>query len=88
MSLLHVSMKRIRSKTAEQMWQHSFSHDKSMGRWSDLADDFELLRAFMHVLVTCKHEKDRIKNHREKEATPFSPLKPYGNYLLPRKLEF
>ena len=35
---------------------------------------FELVRDFMHVLVTCKYEKDRIKSNREKVATPFSPL--------------
>ena len=25
----------------------------------------------MHVIVTCKYEKDRMKNSREKVATPF-----------------
>ena len=34
----------------------------------------------MHVIITCKYEKDRIKNSREKVATPFFPLQPY---LLP-----
>ena len=28
----------------------------------------------MHVLVTCKYKKDRIKSNREKVETPFSPL--------------
>ena len=28
----------------------------------------------MHVLVTCKYKKDRIKNNREKEETSFSPI--------------
>ena len=28
----------------------------------------------MHVIVTCKYEKDRIKNSREKVATLFSPI--------------
>ena len=35
---------------------------------------FEFVRDFMHVLVPCKHKKDRIKNNREKVATSFSPL--------------
>ena len=35
---------------------------------------FELIRDFMHVLVTCKYKKDRIKNNREKVETSFSPL--------------
>ena len=25
----------------------------------------------MHVIITCKYEKDRIQNSREKVATPF-----------------
>ena len=36
----------------------------------------------MHVIITCKYEKERIKNSREKVATPFFPLYPY---LLPWK---
>ena len=36
--------------------------------------EFEIIRDFMHVLVTCKYKKDRIKNNQEKVATSFSPL--------------
>ena len=35
---------------------------------------FELLWDFMHVLVTCKYKKHRIKNNREKVETSFSPF--------------
>ena len=35
---------------------------------------FELVRDFMHDLVTCKYKKDRIKSNREKMETPFSTL--------------
>ena len=35
---------------------------------------FEFVRDFMHVLVTCKYKKDRIKSNRKKVETPFSPL--------------
>ena len=28
----------------------------------------------MHVLITCKYKKDRIKSNREKMETPFSPI--------------
>ena len=35
---------------------------------------FELVRDFMHVLISCKYKKDRIKNNREKMETSFSPL--------------
>ena len=34
---------------------------------------FELIRALMHVIVTCKYEKERMKNSREKVATLFFP---------------
>ena len=36
--------------------------------------NFELIQALMYVIVTCKYEKDPIKNSRENMATPFSPL--------------
>ena len=83
MSLLPASMKWIRSRTAEKKWQHRFTHYKSMGiffRRSRAANsavggwiwpNYELLQALMHVIITCKYEKDRIKNSREKVATPF-----------------
>ena len=61
-----------------------FSHYKSMGDLLDaqgqltvvsgpIWSKFELVRDFMHVLVTCKYKKDRIKSNREKVETPFSP---------------
>ena len=36
--------------------------------------NFELIEALMYVIVTCKYEKDPIKNSRENVVTPFSPL--------------
>ena len=62
-----------------------FSHYKSMGNFrrsraansvvsGPIWSKFELLRDFMHVLVTCKDKKDRIGSNREKVETPFSPL--------------
>ena len=33
--------------------------------------NFKLIQALMHVIITCKYEKDPIKNNREKGATPF-----------------
>ena len=35
---------------------------------------FELVRDFMHVLVTCKYKNARIQSSRETVETPFSPL--------------
>ena len=39
---------------------------------------FKLIQAFMHVLITCKYEKDPIKNSRENVMTHFSPYKSMG----------
>ena len=35
----------------------------------------------MYVLITCKYEKDPIKNSRENVMTSFSPLYVYGNFF-------
>ena len=35
---------------------------------------FELIQAFMHVLVTCKNEDDQIKNEGARVFTRFLPL--------------
>ena len=35
---------------------------------------FELIQAFMVVLVTCKNEEDPIKNEGSRVLTRFSPL--------------
>ena len=50
--------------------------------------NFELVRDFMHVLVTCKYKKDQIKNNREKVETLFSPLLVNGGFVLPWEPEF
>ena len=42
----------------------------------------------MVVLITCKYEEDPIKNEGARVDTTFSPLQPYGSYLLPWKPEF
>ena len=39
-----------------------------------MSPKFELVRDFIHVLVTCKYKKDRIKSNREKVEAPLSPL--------------
>ena len=36
--------------------------------------NFELIQAFMHVLVTCKNEDDRFKNEGARVFTRFLPL--------------
>ena len=41
--------------------------------WSN----FKLIQVLMYGILTCKYEKDPIKNSREKVATPF----PHYNYM-------
>ena len=71
-----------------------FSHYKFMGRAANsivsgpIWPKVKLLRDFMHILITCKYKKNRIKNNREKVETSFSPLKVNGHFLLPWKPEF
>ena len=36
--------------------------------------NFELIQALIHVLITCKYEKNLIKNSGENVMTSFSPL--------------
>ena len=35
----------------------------------------------MYVIITCKYEKDPIKNSREKVETSFFPLQAYGDFF-------
>ena len=41
---------------------------------------FELIQAFMRVLVTCKNENDRIKNEGARVFTRFLSLQVYGDF--------
>ena len=41
---------------------------------------FELIQAFMHVLLTCKNEVDQIKNEGARVFTRFLPLYVYGDF--------
>ena len=44
--------------------------------------NFELIQAPIHVLITCKYEKDPIKISGENVMTSFSPLKVYGIFFI------
>ena len=44
---------------------------KTSGR---IRSNFELIQALMNVLITCKYEKDPIKNREENVITSFYPL--------------
>ena len=58
-------MKRIRSRTAEKEWQHRFSNSTpsvAIETSSQIWPNFELIQAFMHVLIAGKYEKDQMQN--------------------------
>ena len=41
---------------------------------------FELIQAFMHVLITCINEEDSIKNEGARVGTTYLPLKVNGDF--------
>ena len=62
---------------SKKKWKHQFfrrlraANSVVLGRiWTN----FKLIQALMYVIITCKYEKDPIKNNREKGATPFFKL--------------
>ena len=58
----------------EKKWKHQFFRRlraaNSVVRGL-IWPNFKLIHALMYVIITCKYEKDPIKNNREKGATPF-----------------
>ena len=44
--------------------------------------NFKLIQVLIHVLITCKYEKDPIKNSGENVMTSFSPLYVYGIFFI------
>ena len=60
--------------TKREKWKHQFfrrlSAANSVVR-GRIWPNFKLIPALMYVIITCKYEKDPIKNNREKGATPF-----------------
>ena len=82
MSSLPASMKKIRSKMKALEWTH-FSHYNSMVAMETsgcIWPNFDLIQALIHVLITCKYEKNPIKNSVENVMTSFSPLLVYGDF--------
>ena len=85
LSWLPATLMMIRSKMNELAWRQHFpiislweifrrSRAANSVVSSPIWLKFELIRGFMHVLVTCKYKKNRIENNREKVETSFSPL--------------
>ena len=62
---------------SQKKWKHQFfrrlraANSVVHGR---MWPNFKLIQALMYVIITCKYEKDPIKNNREKGATPFFKL--------------
>ena len=75
MSSLPASMKKIRSKMKALEWTQHFPHYISMVAMETsgpIWPNFELIQALIHVLITCKYEKNLIKNSGENVMTSFS----------------
>ena len=80
MSSLPASMKKIRSKMKalecsqyiQQFFRRARADNSGLG--GGIWPKFELIQAFMHVLVTCKNEDDRFKNRGARVFTIFIPL--------------
>ena len=85
MSSLPTNLKWILSIATEKKWQHRFfrrsraaNSQVSSGIWSK----FELIQAFMHILITCKYQKDRTLNSRDKVYGGFFRRSRAGNSVV------
>ena len=74
-------MKKIRSniETLESSQHYisifiKFARADNSGVGGGIWPKFELVQAFMHVLLSCKNEVDQIKNEGARVFTRFSPL--------------
>ena len=80
MSSLPASMKKIRSKmkalSGHNIIQQFFRRPRvdNSGVGVGIWQKFELIQAFIYVLITCKNEDDRIKNEGTRVFTRFLPL--------------
>ena len=63
------------SNSFEILWMSSLpARADNSGVGGGIWPKFELIQAFMHVLVTCKKEDDQIKNEGARVLTRFLPL--------------
>ena len=81
MSSLHASLKTIESIATEKKWKyHFFRH--SMTAYSVVSiqfwPKFKLIKALMHVLITCKYHIDRIKTTKKQWRHHFPHYKSMG----------
>ena len=71
--------------TKREKWKHQFFRRLRAGNSvvrGQIWPNFKHIQALMYVIITCKSEKDPIKNDGEKVATLFFKL---YHYLLPWK---
>ena len=69
MSWVSASMKKIRSKMKALECPTATNSEVSGG----ILPKFELIQAFIVVLITCKNEENPIKNEGVRVLTRFSP---------------
>ena len=63
---------RVLTKLNVVLFRRSRAANSQVG--SEILPKFELIQAFIVVLITCKNEKDPIKNEGARVLTRFSPL--------------
>ena len=81
MSSLPLSMKRMKRRKDEKQPRKSGDTIRTIITLSVTIEtsgwiwpNFKLIQALMYVIITCKYEKDPIKNSPEKVETSFFPL--------------
>ena len=74
MSSLPTNLKWILSIATEKKWQHRFLRRPRAANSRQSWDLAEIIQALIHVLITCKYQKDRTLNSQDKVATPAFPL--------------
>ena len=66
-------IKNVRENTGDTVFP-TVTLSVAMETSGPIWPNFELIQALMHVLITCKYEKDPIKNSGENVMTLFFPL--------------
>ena len=62
-------------------FSHTYTRAANYAVHSGIPPKFELIQAFIVVLVTCKYEEDPIKNKGTRVLTTFVRLKVYGIFF-------
>ena len=67
-------IKNNREKVVKPFYKFIITLSVAMETSDRIWPNFELIQAFMHLLIACKYEKDQMKNSGENVMTTFSPL--------------